>query len=387
MTGQLRTTLHDRADHLTNWDVDLDAIVRDGDRRVRRRRRLAIAGGIASGIAGVLAVVGGVSTLATRDHASRPQPADEVTKPLAYAVGSVIHTGSASVDVGVDVESMVQIDQGFVFTDPQRRVYEEKGGEVHLVRTFDEEVTRADAGSPLAVSDDGRVAVWWDGDQFQSYPGYGLDGKSDSFPAAPTWSNDAPPAVRGVSGGHLYFWNGRQTMIAEIPPLRSTAFWPDSGLSGPQAVQDAGGDRVLVRVGDGLAVVKANLRPLDAAALSDWEPGTDLTGVRPQVSGVSTGDLSPDGKYWFSHDNDEFAVYDSANGHRQDPAHPGFDFAAPYQWLDNDTVAVLATKGSSDDPQISLLTCHVSTNDCQVTAPDIGGYDDIVIPVGQPLVD
>ena len=102
MTGQLRTTLHTRADDLAAWDVDLDAIVRDGGRRVRRRRTA-----LAGGLAGVLVVAGGIAAFAEHTHRTTPQPADDNAKPLTYAVGSVIHSGSTQVDVGVKVESLV----------------------------------------------------------------------------------------------------------------------------------------------------------------------------------------------------------------------------------------------------------------------------------------
>jgi hypothetical protein len=42
---------------------------------------------------------------------------------------------------------------------------------------------------------------------------------------------------------------------------------------------------------------------------------------------------------------------------------------------------------SADKPTISLLTCHVSSNDCQVTVADAGTYTDLALPVGEALGD
>ncbi len=375
MTGQLRTTLNTRADDLTTWEADLDAIVRDGDRRVRRRRVA-----VASGLAGVLAVAGGTAALTTRGHA-RPQPAEQDTRPLSYAVGQVIHTGNGQVDVGVKVESMVQTINGFVFSGPDQKVYEEKDGDVQEIGHL------ANAQSRIVTGDDGLVVTWWDGERIHAWPTAFASGTANTIPVAESWQPDSPPHVEALSDGHMWYWDGQETKVAEVRPTPSTAFWPDSGFPTPDTIQDAAGDKLLVRVAGGMAVIDANLRPLDGDQLPGWEPGTDLSGVEPQVPNLSTGDLAPDGKHWFSHDNDEFALFDSASGQRQEPAHPGFAFAAPYQWLGDDTMAVLATHGSSDDPQISLLTCRVSTNDCQVTAPDIGGYGDVAIPVGQRIGD
>ena len=44
MTGQLRTAMQTRADELGRLDLDLDAIVRDGNRRLRRRRTMMATG-------------------------------------------------------------------------------------------------------------------------------------------------------------------------------------------------------------------------------------------------------------------------------------------------------------------------------------------------------
>jgi hypothetical protein len=374
MTGQLQSSLQSRADALDAWDVDLETIVRTGDRRIRRRRTA-----LAGTVAGVLAVVGG-ATLAARGHATHPQPADPDAKPLTYAVGNVIHSGDATVDVGVHVESLVRTTRGFVFTDQQQRVYEEKDGDVRLLRSFDNEPAHlADADSPLDVSDDGRVTAWWDGERIQTYPGYVLDGKTDPISAARTWSNDTPPAVRAISGGHLYFWDGRRNMIAEVQPPQSTAFWPDSGLSDPQVVQDAAGNRLLVRVGDGLAVVRANLLPRDAGAQADWKPGTDLSGVKPAVPDVATGDLAPDARHWFTTQGGRFTVYDSADGRAQEPEHPGFAEVTPYQWLSGDSIAALAHISGAPDGSASILTCRVSTNACAVVASGVGDVQDVVL--------
>jgi hypothetical protein len=137
-----------------------------------------------------------------------------------------------------------------------------------------------------------------------------------------------------------------------------------------------------------MAVTRANLRPVSVADQAQWTPGGDLAGLDVQVPDVATGDLAPDGKHWFTDDSDQFAVFDSATGERQDPAFKdlGFEFAAPYQWLGDDTIAALALPKATNDPQpISLLTCHVSTNDCVVTARDIGDAADVALPIGQSL--
>jgi len=377
MTGQLRTSLHTRADDLATWDVDLDIIVRNGTRRVRRRRAA-----LAAGVAGVLAVVGGAA-LASREHRTTSTPVDQPTIPLSYAVGSVIHDGDTRIDVGVSMASLVRTARGFVFADHRQRVYEEKNGDVRRVRDVDGSLGRlADPSSPLVVGDDGLVAAWWDGKSIQTWPG--VKGNTNSISVAQSWPGDTPPSIRAIAGGHLWFWDGRHTAVAEVRPTPTTAVWVDSGFPGAETVQSAAGDRTLVRVGDGLAVVQANLRPLDVAGLRGWRPGTDLSGIDAQVPHVTSGELSPDGRHWFTRDGGQVAVFDSATGQRQDPAYPGFASLVPYEWLSDDAIAAFGSRTDDATGSLSLLTCRVSTNACTVTAADVGPAGDVVVADGLP---
>jgi hypothetical protein len=392
MTGQLRTTMQTRADDLGPLDLDLDAIVRGGNRRLRRRRTV-----LAGGVAGTLAVVAGAAALTFGGHSgSRAiQPADSAAKPLSYAVGSVIHSGDTTIDVGEKVVSFVQTHWGFVFSTSDHRLHQVRDGQVGPITTFDGHPSQLAGSTPLVTGDDGLLTAWWDGERIQTWPGYRSgDGmvdafdKTNSFNAASSWPSSDPPRIQAVSDGHLWFWDGQDPWIAEVRPMTSTAGWKDTNPPGSGTVVDAAGERVLVNLGGGMAVTRANLRPLDRAGIATWQPGGDLANLDVQVPDVSSGDLAPDGKHWFTQDADQFAVFDSTTGERQDVAFKklGFDFAAPYQWLGNDTIAALALpKAATGLQPISLLTCHVSTNDCVVTARDIGDATDVALPIGQSL--
>jgi hypothetical protein len=315
-------------------------------------------------------LVGGVTVLSTHDHRSAA-PADQTTFPFAYAVGSVIHSGDDQIDVGVHVESMVQTARGFVFADPRQRVYEERNGHTRQIGRL------ASRPSHLVVGDDGRLVGWWDGERFQLWTG--PTGKTDSVDVGKL-GNDPPPSVRAIADSHVWFWNGGQTWAADKPS--SDDVYRVTGFDGSDTIQDAAAGKMLVQVGEpgdpsGLAVIDEVTRDHPSAP----------SGLAPQVRNIGTGDLSPDARHWFTDDRDQFAVFDSATGQRQDPAHPGFEFAAPYQWLDNDSMAVLAVPNASRMDHISLLTCRVSTNACTVTASDIGRYRDVAIPDGAALGD
>jgi hypothetical protein len=136
---------------------------------------------------------------------------------------------------------------------------------------------------------------------------------------------------------------------------------------------------------DGLAVVKANLRPTsNGPALNDWQPRTDLTGVHAQVPRVSTGDLAPDGRHWFAAEGGQLTVFASNDGSTQEPDHPGFEHVTPYQWLSNDTIAATAQATDASDGPVSILTCRVSTNTCTVAQRDVGAAGDVVVASGLP---
>jgi hypothetical protein len=388
MTGQLRTTLHTRADDLESWDVDLDTIVRDGHRRLRRRR-VAVAGGLA----GVLVVAGGIAAVAGRGHRTSPPPAGQDVKPLTYAVGSVIHTGSGTINVDERVVTLVQTHWGFVFSTPDHQLHQVRGGEVEPITTFDGHPSHlADRSPRLVASDDGWVTAWWDGERIQSWPGYrssdsgqvdALD-KTNSFNAARSWPSQDPPRIEAVSDGHLWFWDGQDHWIGEVRPMPTTAGWKDTNPPGSGTVVDAAGDEVLVDTGDGMAVTTANLLPWPVEEQNGWKPGRDLGGLRTQVPDVTSGDLAPDGRHWFTHDGGQFAVYDSTTGDSQDPTYEGVVGVTPYQWLGNDTIAATGSRSSAPGGPVSLLTCRVSTNDCTVAVADVGNAADVVVPDGLP---
>jgi hypothetical protein len=389
MTGQLRSALENRAAQLEAWDVDLDAVVRQGDRQVRRRR-IAVAGGLA----GVLVVAGGIAAVAGQGHRNTSLPADQNAQPLAYAVGGVIHSGDDTVDVGKKVVSLVSTHWGFVFSTPDRRLYQERDGQVEPITTFDGHPSRLADASRLVVGDDGLLTAWWDGRRIQSWPGYRDGGgmvddlaKTNSFNAEKSWPQGDPPHVQAVSDGHLWFWDGQDPMIAEVRPMTTTAGWKDTNPPGSGTVVDAAGDQVLVHVDDGMAVTTANLLKWPASHQDGWTPGGDLADLKAQVPDVASGDLAPDGKHWFSQDTGQFAVFDSSTGHRQEIAHPGFRSTVPYQWLGDDTIAALAESPSIDGEAmtpVSLLVCRVSTNTCQVAAKEVGTAGKVVVADGRP---
>lgn len=367
MTGQLRTSLHEHADALHALDLDLDTIVRDGDRRLRRRR-LAVVGGVAV----ALVAAAGITALAWDRPSSTVAPADDgTTRPLSYAVGSVIHSGTDTIDVGVRVDSFVPTADGFVISDPQGQVYAERDGELQKIGQLASRRTR------LVADDSGDHVAWWDGAHFQLW--------SASRPAGATVTDSidamtgagATPSVRAVTGNAIWLGDARGTVVGKMGP-GGTALTPVGSLPDPESVQDAAAGRLLVRVDEPGGTSGMAVR--DLTEMGSLDHG-------PVVTDVYSGDLAPDGRHWLTDSGDVARVYDSVTGAGSDLPHPGFQFAAPYTWLDDDTLAMLALSKATNDPAqpISLLTCHVSTDQCTVAARDIGTAGQIALPVGLSL--
>jgi hypothetical protein len=378
MTGQLGTTLRSRADHLAPWNADLEAIVRDGERRVRRRRAA-----VAGGVAGMLAVVGGATAVGVRAHTTQPQPADQDTRPLTYAVGSVIHSGDSQVDVGMPVDSFVAFTGGFLFSHAEH-VYEAKNGDVHEIGDL------ANATTPLVAGEDGREVGWWAGRSIDLWPAFPeAQGHPNGLHnmLADGWPADSPPTVRASWGGFLWVTNGVDTEVVYLdPPDGPYESW-DIRSTDPSMIQDAAARRLLIRVGDGMAVVDANLPHHLNPIENSFHTKADLVPDAPQVRGVSTGDLAPDAQHWFTTEGGHFAVYASDDGSAQQPEHEGFDGVTPYQWLSGDTIAALARRTGHPDGPVSILTCRVSTNACAVSLPDVGPAAGIVVPNGPTTGD
>lgn len=380
MTGQLRTSLHTHADALEAWDVDLDTLLRAGDRRLRRRRA-----SLAGGLAGVLVLAGGIAAFGGRDHRTSPTPAEQDAHPLTYAVGGVIHSGGTTIDVGTTVRSLVVLKAGFVYSGPDRTVSAWHDGHALTLGHLASDTTR------LVASDDGYDVAWWDGQQIDAWPNpVGPADRVLPFPGPDPDYWETPHTVEALSAGHMWIWDSHATWVTEMLPLSTHGVWKDSGLGHQQSVVDAAGDQILVNVGGGLAVTTANLR--DPERDTGAPLVTDLGSVAPQVPNIASGDLAPDGRHWFSADHDQFAVFDSTTGRRlAGPTLSGFSDALPYQWLDADTVAAYGHRDSDEanglglDAPISLLVCQVSTATCRLAAADIGNRSNLAIPDGLPL--
>jgi hypothetical protein len=160
MTGLLNEVMRERADALNAPAFDIAGLVREGERRVRRRR-VVLAGALAA-----LVVAAGL----VAPHAVRGDDRDAVDPDLAtafgahspaYAVGSSVTVDGHTFDVGRRVRAFVQTNVGVVFSDASGNVWAASGPDPVLVG-------RIDAGGPRLVSDGARAA-WVEPDEVPTF--------------------------------------------------------------------------------------------------------------------------------------------------------------------------------------------------------------------------
>jgi len=179
VTGELRDLLARRASDVEVPMLDLDELITQGDRRVRRRRL-----GLVTTVAAACAlIVGGVAVGTTRtddghdpirhpapSHTPSAGPAFGAARPLVYAAGGVIHLGDRTVGTGLSIDSLDVTDGGAVFTTGDGSIWFTDGSETWQIGatsggTLDPHSERWGWAGPrwwVATSSTGSVVAWFE---------------------------------------------------------------------------------------------------------------------------------------------------------------------------------------------------------------------------------
>lgn len=371
MTGLLKDVMHDRADALEPPALDVDAMVRDGERRARRARAGAL-----MAVAASVAVVGAVAVPALRPHDEPPttiavQPRVD---SVAYAVGGTIHGPDSVIDAGVPLRALVQTDSGYVGSDAAGNV---------LVVTGDatDRVGRLADGEHPRFQSDGDLVAWVDAADGGSLAA--LDVSSGTTVEVPLTSWPGRAVVSGVErelGGaaQVAAVDGQLVYISDE---RGVLAWDPFGSGGTTLVRAPAGTEVeVVDVQNGVfAYYARGGTPSDKT--EEFRVGPDLgTG---HVLPIWGGRLSPDGGVIISETADVNHVYDTADGTRLPFDEGRYAFLVGYRWLDDDTYAGLGlrtTKSTTPD----LLTCEVATGSCTVAVEQPASVEDgLVLPIAE----
>jgi len=370
MTEKLKQLMHERAESVDFATPDLDAMTRSGDRTVRRRRGLALVGGVAATtVLGVVAAtqLGGGGTT-TPVAVESPE-----TAPLVWATGSTLHSADGgATNLGHEVRSLVRTSSGYVFADRDGTVWSWTDGEAT-------DVGRTDARHPELVSDDEDGLAGWVDDSGDRPALVVLDQATGSVqqydqhtePGQDTLADAPNPVIFfGIDDGMAYWRDNRGAVAVDLGDGETRVI--DGEMSTGFGIGDAE---------NGL-IAFTNLEGAAATVV-----GTSReAGVGLEEAWGTTGAFSPDGR-WYSSEGDEQAVFDVTSGERV-TLDLTQKFATGYEWLDATTLAVLAADRPRMDATAQLLTCKVPAGTCEVVVADLGTFEelegDFALPVGEP---
>ena len=383
MTGLLTSVLHERADAAPRPDLDLDAIIRDGDRRVRRHR--VTTGLVAAGVAGVLAA----STLALtaprggQDDLVADSPGFADREP-AYALGPSVHLGARTVDVGQPVASFVQTDDGIVYTT--------RNGDVRVYDGAASDVVGRAEGNRLRADDSGSLVSWVELAD-DGHPQYVVLDTArqevvarvdDQAAGASLEAHDWGSQVFAVDDGSVYWRHGPDLVRYDVQAGRESVVHTSTPLADPPT---KGGPVVgqIVDVAHGTVAYTV-------------EGGQDRWGVavgpRPDPDGAvlvepdsAHGVLSPDARLLAVEQFDTMAVVATDGGADVTPSVEGYAYVVAYGWTGDDTAAVIALRDYTDTRASGdVLSCDLGDDACTV----VSSFDDVrasglVLAGGDPV--
>ncbi len=369
MTEKLKTLMDDTA--AVDFAVpDVDAIAAAGDKAVRRRRAgLAFAAVAAVAAAGL----GGTALWNVADPADdRTVASDADADGMSWATGTVLHTDEGPVDIGHPVRAYVRTDTGFVTVDARGQVRSVVAGDVT-------EVGRMAASSLYLASDhEDSLAAWLEplGDRRWQWVVFD-QAEGERIAELPAGTGpEIPGVVVGLDDRHLYVTDAGGYARLDVDG-GSAAATLDPPVPAAQ----------LLAVEDG---VLAWADPGDDDGASSYLVGrTEMEQVEiPAVQG-SEASFSPDAR-WVAFDADEPRVFDAGTGEQVAIDIGDRFFGSAYEWLDDDTVALIASAGETGP--IELLVCEVPAGTCEVAEPDLGSFDGAVeegfaLPTGTTIDD
>jgi hypothetical protein len=304
----------------------------------------------------------------TPSKAKDPAPAAPIAFSQAtWAVGSVIHVGDDTVDVGHTVRAYVTTDAGAVFSDPDGKVWSVDGTRVDYAGTIN-------ASVPHLVADGSR-AGWVQPGPVPTFVVYDVathtsvlsstlttsemsDVKDGRDPAV-LYALDGDTAnVRGADGAVA--WN---TQTSDVQVLDPDA----NGFS----IIDVKGGRFLFQPGTGEEGILVGQSLQEGTDFSLW----------------SADSLSPGGRYLFGEqDPDDVRVFDADSGEKMPQHAGGYAYVMGYDWVDEDHYAAVGLAKATSDSQADILTCAVTTGDCIVVGEHVGTLPDgLVVPTGESL--
>ena len=390
MNTPLRETLARRANDAGPPDLDIDALVGLGERRLRRRRLAAVLGS-ATGVIVVIAL-----TLTTALHGSddrgqepvnhpTPSPTEKLarsTRELVYSDGrpngsQQVHFGDRVVEVGPGFVHLDVTDDGFVYTS-DARVWFSDGGRPEQVGsrlcTADRhgELGNYDMDAVVAAKA-GSLVAWFQCPDSAPADLVVLDTSSRQEVVR----RQVPLCAAGgcvldaVLGGQVYFSGGdarrglRHVRLDVATGRLSTATrrsYADDVKSRPRGLVVGDTWKTATPGDDGLTWLRA-----------DPAPGQVFHAVGPRlVPWSSLRDAHPSLTTAFDTGAHRAVQLRLPAGYRAD----GADFRL-FEWVDDDTIALASAHAWSS---ADILTCRLSDGRCDLAVKAREGAGVRIVP-------
>lgn len=392
MTELLKDTLNERADALPPATPDLEAILGDGRRRVRRRRGLGGALVAAALLGAAFIVPAQLDAWGGKDDAMNVA-GSEATR-LSWAEGSVIHAGGEKIDVGREIYAYVETSRGYVFTDAAGTVYAWEQGEVLTLGKVD------DGSGERDLLSDGATVAWVDvTDGVWTFAYTEASGVVRRLPVAVD-----EKVTAGGDGLSSQQWLARtRTRVMALD--ESTLYAGDE--RGIVAFDLVSGDvRVLADKPTGVVDdVEGGQILFTSDAQPDRLEGVrgstfltqDLGGTVDAPLAVDGGDIAPGARYVMSENgatsSDDFTLVSLADGTSFVPDQKeDYDFFTGYAWIDQDRYLAFGIDFTTGDRwEAEAMACSASQRVCEepVALPrSEGALDDgpgFQLPIGEHL--
>lgn len=398
MTETLKTVLDREASSVVFAPPDLDAITRAGRRRVRHRRGTAALAGVAA----VALVGGGAVVLGDGgDRESVVAGGAGSAGPVSWAVGSTIHVGDDTIEVGHPIRAYVRTAVGFVVLDDVDNVWSvTDDGVTEIGRMTSPRPDNLD--QQLLASDPGGSLAGWVGEDpsgdviVETYDQETSESRSFPVPGA------RPPddSVFFAIDDHTGYWrtptgvvavdldNGRERQVVRITDDRVYDFEVYSVENGVIAFTPLYDELILA----GRSVEGA--RELLDFRNRPSEGMTDPVRLSPTGAWLSLGvaEVATATEETVTIDRITPEVYDVVTGERVTLDHPAGSLAIPGVWLDDDTLQVLVFHGaigpSASVQGAALHACTLPRGSCEIAA-ELGDLDlsTLVLPDGRYYPD
>ena len=373
MGDLLRDMMNERADTEAAPELDLDAIVRAGDRRVWRRRAVAgigTAAAVATLTLAVPAVMDGVGNDSTPPVATQPTESERsggfATRTTTYAVDSSIYYGEEAIDVSpYRVGAFVQTDDGFVVAATDGTLVLADGFTVEVIG----QVAHRPGYAAVAGDDRGSLVTWVDDSQAAAeFVVYDTSARQvvarEPDPGAPIGDKPAEfglPVVEALDEAIAYWHRSDGTVAYDIysGDVRMLA----EGAS-PQWLKDVEDGTLAFSSFDDLAVVVSSDPSADEPLLPAY---------------TDDAPLSLDAGYLAIDQEGTVVVLDVTSGSDVTPTGSSRE-GRFVQWTGKDEYIAFGFLSSGAG---RFEQCGVNTQACTPATGDVDGANEIVFPDGR----